>query len=69
MTEGDWDDKSHKGHPRCDFCKDHYLDRDELYRHLKKEHFSCFFCPNANPMDRVLSYYDTYEDFRQHLKE
>lgn len=69
LVEGDFDDKSHKGHPRCEFCKDHYLDKDELYRHLKMEHFSCFICGTASTVNRVLPYYATYDDLRQHFKK
>lgn len=41
---GDLDNRSHRGHPLCEFCRVRYLDRDELYRHLRKEHFFCHIC-------------------------
>lgn len=41
---GDRDDKSHKGHPKCEFCQDRFLDDHELYRHLRKDHFTCHIC-------------------------
>lgn len=42
--KGDQDNKSHRGHPLCEFCDERYLDRDELFRHLRKEHYFCHFC-------------------------
>ena len=41
---GDANDTSHKGHPQCDYCDLRYLDKDELFRHLRREHFFCHFC-------------------------
>ncbi|KAL5287741.1 ZNF598 family protein [Megaselia abdita] len=41
---GDDDNKSHRGHPLCEYCDVRYLDRDELFRHLRREHFFCHFC-------------------------
>lgn len=42
--KGDPDNKSHRGHPLCEYCDQRYLDRDELFRHLRKEHYFCHFC-------------------------
>lgn len=42
--EGDPDNTSHKGHPACKFCDERFLDDHELYRHLRKEHFTCHIC-------------------------
>lgn len=42
--KGDPDNKSHRGHPLCEYCDERYLDRDELFRHLRKEHYFCHFC-------------------------
>lgn len=41
---GDADNRSHRGHPLCEYCDVRYLDRDELFRHLRREHFFCHFC-------------------------
>lgn len=41
---GDEDDRSHKGHPLCEFCDERFFDNDELIRHLRKEHYFCHFC-------------------------
>lgn len=68
LLEGDLDDKSHKGHPRCDFCQLHYLDKDELYKHLRIDHFFCFICNQDNPLSRVMQYYATYEALKDHFR-
>ena len=36
--------RSHKGHPMCEFCNARFLDNDELFRHLRRDHFFCHFC-------------------------
>lgn len=62
---GDEDDKSHKGHPLCEFCDQRYLDNDELHKHLKKEHFWCHFCERDGSQD----YYANYESLRVHYRD
>ena len=42
--KGDPDDKSHKGHPLCNFCQIRFLDDYELYRHMRREHYLCHIC-------------------------
>ena len=42
--KGDPDDKSHKGHPLCQFCNIRFLDEYELYRHMRREHYMCHIC-------------------------
>lgn len=42
--KGDLDDTSHRGHPLCEFCEERFMDADELYRHLRKEHLFCHLC-------------------------
>lgn len=42
--KGDPDNKSHRGHPLCKYCDERYLDMDELFRHMRKEHYFCHFC-------------------------
>lgn len=37
-----WFDNS--GHPLCEFCEERFMDADELYRHLRKEHLYCHLC-------------------------
>lgn len=41
---GDPDNVGHRGHPLCEYCDKRFLDKDELFRHLRKEHFFCHFC-------------------------
>ncbi|XP_050542094.1 E3 ubiquitin-protein ligase ZNF598 [Daktulosphaira vitifoliae] len=59
---GDPDNTSHRGHPECHFCNVRYLDKDELYKHLRKEHFYCHFCD----ADGIQDYYMTYAWLRKH---
>ncbi|XP_022179093.1 E3 ubiquitin-protein ligase ZNF598 isoform X1 [Myzus persicae] len=59
---GDPDNTSHRGHPECQFCNVRYLDKDELYKHLRKEHFYCHFCD----ADGIQDYYMTYDWLRKH---
>ncbi|KAF2356929.1 Zinc finger RING-type [Trinorchestia longiramus] len=62
--KGDPDDTSHRGHPLCEFCDMRYLDSDELFRHLRKDHFYCHFCD----ADGLHQYYDDYPALRQHFR-
>ena len=61
--QGDPDDYSFKGHPNCHYCDERYFDRDELYRHYRKEHFYCHFCDS----DGVEEYYKDYAELREHF--
>lgn len=47
-TKGDRDNRSHRGHPLCEFCKKRYLDRDELFRHKRRDHYFCHFCDDES---------------------
>ncbi|XP_045214491.2 E3 ubiquitin-protein ligase ZNF598-like [Mercenaria mercenaria] len=60
---GDKDDKSYKGHPLCQFCEERYLDKDELYKHLRKDHFFCHFCESLGSQE----FYDDYPTLREHF--
>lgn len=62
---GDPDDKSHRGHPLCQFCDVRYLDDEDLHRHLRKDHYYCHFC---DPMGLNM-FYDEYKHLRVHFKE
>lgn len=63
---GDPDDKSLKGHPLCEFCDVRYMDNDELYRHMRRDHYYCHFCDT----DGHNYYFNEYPDLREHfLKE
>ncbi|CAN8003428.1 unnamed protein product [Ixodes hexagonus] len=65
LHTGDLDDTSHKGHPLCQFCDVRYFDNDELYRHLRREHYYCHFCGD----DYRLQYYRNYEYLRDHFRQ
>ena len=45
---GDRDDKSFKGHALCKFCDTNFLDDDQLYKHMRKEHYYCHLCTTDN---------------------
>ncbi|CAF1088720.1 unnamed protein product [Adineta steineri] len=59
---GDRDDTSFKGHPLCRFCDDHFLDVDQLYKHMRKEHYYCHICTT----DSV--YYSDFDLLREHYR-
>nr|XP_019564498.2 E3 ubiquitin-protein ligase ZNF598-like [Aedes albopictus] len=41
---GNPDIVGHRGHPLCEYCDKLFLDKDELFRHLRKMHLFCHFC-------------------------
>ena len=45
---GDRDDFSFRGHPLCEHCDQRFFDRDELYRHFRKDHYFCHFCDTVS---------------------
>lgn len=59
--KGDPDNTSHRGHPLCQYCDLRYLDRDELFRHLRREHFFCHFC-DADGSNQFYADYDSLCD-------
>ncbi|CRL02979.1 CLUMA_CG016385, isoform A [Clunio marinus] len=61
---GDVDDKSHKGHPRCEYCELRFLDKDELFRHLRREHYFCHLCD----ADGINLFYGAITEMRDHFK-
>ncbi|XP_067933611.1 E3 ubiquitin-protein ligase ZNF598-like [Watersipora subatra] len=63
--KGDSDDTSFKGHPLCQLCDNRYLDTDELWRHLRKDHFFCHFCD----ADGSHIYFGNYPSVKDHFKE
>lgn len=65
QSQGDVEDTSHKGHPLCKFCETRYFDNDELYRHLRRDHYYCHFCGD----DYRLQYYRNYEYLRAHFRD
>ncbi|XP_063224206.1 E3 ubiquitin-protein ligase ZNF598 [Bacillus rossius redtenbacheri] len=61
--KGDPDDRSHRGHPLCEFCQHRYMDNDELFRHLRRDHLFCHFCD----ADGYHRFYSTYDCLREHF--
>ena len=51
------------GHPLCEYCDQRFFDRDELYKHYRKEHFFCHLCDH----DGHEEYYSDYSQLRQHF--
>jgi len=62
---GDADDRSHKGHPNCEFCDKRYLDHDVLFQHLRKEHYYCHICDHQTTRNE---FYGDYRHLREHFK-
>ncbi|KAF8786720.1 E3 ubiquitin-protein ligase ZNF598 like protein [Argiope bruennichi] len=56
---GDPDETSHRGHPLCEHCDQRYMDRDELFRHVRKEHFFCHFC-DADGIHHIIAIMNIY---------
>lgn len=63
--KGDPDNTSHRGHPLCEFCDSRFLDRDELFRHLRREHYFCHFCD----ADGGNQFYTDYSSLRDHFNK
>ncbi|KAG7302797.1 hypothetical protein JYU34_012774 [Plutella xylostella] len=62
--KGDLDDTSHRGHPLCEFCEERFMDADELYRHLRKEHLYCHLCD----ADGRNHYYASHSALAHHFR-
>ncbi|CAK1547077.1 unnamed protein product [Leptosia nina] len=62
--KGDLDDTSHRGHPLCEFCEERFMDADELYRHLRKEHLYCHLCD----VDGRNLYYPSHATLAHHFR-
>ncbi|XP_018335121.1 E3 ubiquitin-protein ligase ZNF598, partial [Agrilus planipennis] len=63
--KGDVDNTSHRGHPLCEFCDTRFMDNDDLFRHLRRDHYYCHFCD----ADCKHHYYNSYNDLRKHYLE
>jgi len=61
--KGDPDDSSFKGHPLCEFCDQRFIDDEELFKHLRRDHYFCHFCD----ADGLQYFYSEYRDLRQHF--
>ncbi|CAH1113630.1 unnamed protein product [Psylliodes chrysocephalus] len=63
--KGDPDNTSHRGHPLCEFCDDRFMDSEELFRHLRRNHLFCHFCD----ADGKHQFYNNMEDLIRHFRE
>ncbi|CAM9329689.1 unnamed protein product, partial [Chrysoparadoxa australica] len=52
------------GHPRCEFCKTRHYDKQALYEHLTKKHFSCHICEERGERHK---YFRDYRDLEAHF--
>ncbi|KAF4529921.1 hypothetical protein B566_EDAN018058 [Ephemera danica] len=69
---GDSDDRSHRGHPLCEFCDERFMDNDELFRHLRRNHLFCHFC-DADGYHRYFGQFNdfchrSYDYLREHFR-
>ncbi|ELT99643.1 hypothetical protein CAPTEDRAFT_181900 [Capitella teleta] len=64
--QGDEDDKSHKGHPLCQFCDLRFFDNDALVLHLRKQHYFCHFCEADGVTNE---FFDEYNYLREHFRD
>jgi hypothetical protein len=55
-----------EGHPKCEFCKRRYYDKDTLFFHLQKDHFTCHLCEKAGIRYR---YYNDYDSLEEHFRK
>uniref|UniRef100_A0A182P4F9 RING-type E3 ubiquitin transferase n=1 Tax=Anopheles epiroticus TaxID=199890 RepID=A0A182P4F9_9DIPT len=62
--KGDPDKVGHRGHPLCEYCDTRFLDKDELFRHLRKDHFFCHYCD----ADGRNYFYGDYTSLRDHFR-
>uniref|UniRef100_A0A182NHA2 RING-type E3 ubiquitin transferase n=1 Tax=Anopheles dirus TaxID=7168 RepID=A0A182NHA2_9DIPT len=62
--KGDPDKVGHRGHPLCEYCDTRFLDKDELFRHLRKDHFFCHYCD----ADGRNYFYSDYVSLREHFR-
>lgn len=61
--KGDKNDSGFKGHPICTYCDQRFYDRDDLYRHFRRDHYYCHFCDSDGKED----YYPDYKELREHF--
>ncbi|XP_037958841.1 E3 ubiquitin-protein ligase ZNF598-like [Teleopsis dalmanni] len=61
IKSGDSNDASQRGHPICKFCRRNFLDKDEIYQHMKQRHFSCHFCETSE-------FYANYTELAKHFR-
>ncbi|XP_023017718.2 E3 ubiquitin-protein ligase ZNF598 isoform X1 [Leptinotarsa decemlineata] len=62
--KGDPDNTSHRGHPLCEFCDTRFMDSEELFRHLRRNHLYCHFCDAEGKHQ----FYNIMEDLVRHFR-
>lgn len=53
------------GHPRCNFCEQHFYSPDELFTHMRARHFGCQVCQRASG---EFSYFADAASLIEHLR-
>jgi hypothetical protein len=53
------------GHPRCNFCRQHFYSSDELFTHMRARHFGCQVCQRAGG---EFSYFENADSLIDHLR-
>ncbi len=53
------------GHPRCNFCRQHYYSSDELFTHMRARHFGSQVCQRAGG---EFSYFENADSLIDHLR-
>ena len=53
------------GHPLCEFCDERFIDDEDLFKHLRKDHYFCHFCD----ADGLQYFYSEYPDLRRHFDQ
>lgn len=55
-----------EGHPKCQFCNKRYYDKNMLFAHLEKDHYSCHICVKNGSQ---FKYYKNYECLENHFRQ
>ena len=62
LDEGD-SDRSYTGHPKCEFDGVRFIDKEDLNRHLRRDHYHCHLCDTT----KSVVYLATYVDLKKHF--
>ncbi|XP_037955269.1 E3 ubiquitin-protein ligase hel2-like isoform X2 [Teleopsis dalmanni] len=64
LNKGDVGNTSFRGHPKCHFCGNRFMDKDELYKHMRHTHYYCHLCDDT--MEFFHFYYQLANHFKKH---
>ena len=64
LRQGD-PEEGGQGHPMCQFCKTRFYDKQALYEHLTKDHYSCHLCEKKGIF---YQYYRDYASLETHFR-